>query len=79
MINHGTRGGYYAHRRRKERPCKECRAAINEYVKEYRQRKGLVRNRELDKARREALARLRERHRDEYEALLIEVREEMEV
>lgn len=72
MINHGTRGGYYAHRRLKDPPCDECRAAINEYVKDYRKKNGLSRNREREKIRRQALAALRERYRDEYEALVEE-------
>jgi hypothetical protein len=72
MINHGTRGGYYAHRRLSDPPCAECRAAINEYVKEYREKNGRSRNRELEKIRRKALAALRDRHRDEYEALVAE-------
>jgi len=75
MINHGTRGGYYAHRRLKAADptheiCDACKAAINEYVKEYRQKNGLARNREREKIRRRALAALRERHRDEYEDLV---------
>lgn len=70
MINHGTRGGYYAHRRISEPPCDECRAAINEYVREYRAKNGLARNREREKVRRKALAALREAHRDEYERLV---------
>lgn len=69
-INHGTRGGYYAHRRLSDPPCDACRAAINEYVREYRERKGLSRNRERDKIRRQALAALREAHREEYDALV---------
>lgn len=70
MINHGTRGGYYAHRRLSDPPCDECRAAINEYVKEYREKNGLSRNREREKIRRKALAALREAHRTEYEMLV---------
>lgn len=70
MINHGTRGGYYAHRRFSERPCEACRAAINEYVQEYRAKKGLGRNREREKIRRKAMAELRKRHRAEYEELV---------
>ncbi len=70
MINHGTRGGYYAHRRLKDPPCDECRAAINEYVKEYRARKGPERSRKLETIRRKALAALRDLHRDEYERLV---------
>lgn len=73
MINHGTRGGYYAHRRLKQDPCDACREAINEYVREYRAKNGLERNREGEAVRRKALARLRDRHRDEYEALVAEV------
>lgn len=70
MINHGTRGGYYAHRRINDPPCDACRAAINEYVKEYRARNGLARNREREKIRRRALAALRDAHRVEYERLV---------
>lgn len=70
MINHGTRGGYYAHRRISEPPCDACREAINEYVREYRAKNGLARNRKRDKIRRKALAALRDAHRQEYERLL---------
>lgn len=70
MINHGTRGGYYAHRRLSERPCDACREVINEYVQEYRAKKGLGRNRERERIRRKAMAELRKRHRTEYEMLI---------
>jgi len=70
VINHGTRGGYYAHRRQSEPPCDECRAAINEYIREYRARKGMARNREREKIRRKALAALRQKYRKEYERLV---------
>lgn len=70
MINHGTRGGYYAHRRLGEPPCDDCRAAINEYVREYREKNGLARNREREKIRRKALAALRDKYRPEYERLV---------
>lgn len=75
MINHGTRGGYYAHRRLgkgdpEREPCDPCREAINEYVREYRAKNGLARNREREKIRRKALAALRDAHRAEYERLV---------
>lgn len=70
MINHGTRGGYYAHRRLDDPPCQPCKDAINEYVKEYRSKNGLKRNRERDAIRRKALADLRDKYRDEYETLV---------
>lgn len=70
MINHGTRGGYYAHRRQSDPPCDACREAINEYVREYRDKNGLARNREREKIRRQALAALRDLHREEYERLV---------
>lgn len=70
MINHGTRGGYYAHRRMSEPPCDDCRAAINEYVREYRAKNGLARNRGRETIRRRALAALRDAHREEYERLV---------
>lgn len=76
MINHGTRGGYYAHRRLSDPPCDACRAAINEYVREYREKNGLSRNREREKVRRRALAALREAHRDEYEMLVDQIEAE---
>ncbi len=72
VINHGTRGGYYAHRRQSEPPCDDCRKAINEYIREYRAKNGLARNREREKIRRRALAALRDAHRDEYERLVDE-------
>lgn len=75
-IKHGTRGGYYAHRRRGERPCEECRAAINEYVKEYRERKGTSRNRLMEAARREATNEVRDNHRDEYEEIYRRIKKE---
>ena len=78
MINHGTRSGYYAHRRMGDPPCDACREAINEYVREYRAKNGLARNRAGEKIRRKALAALRDRHRDEYEDLLDEFRMEEE-
>lgn len=74
MINHGSRGGYYAHRRLGQKPCDECRAAINDYVKEYREKNGLTRNRAGEKIRRQALAVLRDRHREEYEELVEELK-----
>lgn len=77
MINHGTRGGYYAERRLKKPTCAKCRAAINEYLKEYRAKNGLARNREREKIRRKALALLRDAHRDEYEMLVEQVEIEL--
>lgn len=76
MINHGTTSGYYAHRRLQEGPCEECRAAISMYSRDYRKKNGAERDRESDKVRRLALARLRDKHRDEYEMLVAEVRME---
>lgn len=78
MINHGTRGGYYAHRRLSEEACDPCKAAINEYVKEYRAKKGMSRNRVLERIRRTALSTLRDRHREEYEALVLEMRQDLD-
>lgn len=74
MINHGTTSGYYAHRRLKERACKDCRNAIAKYSKKYRENKGAERDRESDRVRRQALAQLRELHREEYEALVEQIR-----
>jgi len=75
-IKHGTRGGYYAHRRRRESPCTECRAAINEYVKEYRERKGTTRNRRMETARRAAMNEVRDNHRAEYEEIYQRIKTE---
>lgn len=80
MINHGTRSGYYAHRRQSEPPCDDCRKAINEYVRKYREVNGNNRDRMRETARRRAMAVLRDRYREEYEdiveALEIEMAEE---
>ena len=75
-IDHGTRGGYYAHRRRGERPCQKCRDAINEYVKEYRERNGVSRNRALENARRAAMNEVRDNHRAEYEEAYKRIKKE---
>ena len=76
MINHGTRSGYYAHRRLSEPPCDDCRAAINEYFRDYRKRTGTERSRTSDKIRRKALSVLRDRHREEYDELVEEFKAE---
>lgn len=76
VINHGTTSGYYAHRRLKERACKDCRKAIAKYSKKYREKRSEERNRESDRVRRQALAQLRELHREEYEALVEQIRAE---
>ena len=34
---HGTRGGYYKHLAKGERPCEECTAANTRYMKAYRE------------------------------------------
>lgn len=77
MINHGTRGGYYAHRRLSDPPCDKCRAAINEYVKEYRKKNGVNRNRKREKARAKALSALRDAHPNEYQTLMKKFLEEL--
>lgn len=68
-INHGTSGGYHAHRRLGQPACDSCREAINKYVREYRSSKGKDRLRSKDKLRRLAMAELREAHRTEYEEI----------
>lgn len=73
-INHGTRSGYYAHRRVQEPPCDECRAAINEYVRQYRKDNGLARNRQSDRIRRQALNALRDAHPAEYQRIVEQLR-----
>lgn len=70
MINHGTTGGYYAHRRLNEDACDACKKAVNEYLRKYRASKGGDRVRVRDQIRRKALATLRDRHRKEYDELL---------
>lgn len=77
MINHGTRGGYYAHRRLNDPPCDSCRAAINEYVREYRAKTGMSRSREREKINRRATAQLKELHRAEYETLVQHFEDEL--
>lgn len=77
-INHGTRGGYYAHRREGSEPCGPCREAINGYVREYRERTGTERHRLRETARRKALAVLREKNREEYDRLVADFTAELE-
>lgn len=77
-INHGTRGGYYAHRRVGSTPCEACREAINGYVKEYREKNGTDRNKLRETARRKALAVLREKYRKEYDKLVEDFTAELE-
>lgn len=82
MINHGTRGGYYAHLRQEEaRPitCQPCLDAINEYVKAYRAKNGMARNRVLDGIRRKAMATLRDKHREEYDSLVRQYQADAEI
>lgn len=67
-INHGTTGGYYAHRRTGGRPCQACRDAVAERSREYRRSGG--RAREMESVRRKALILLRDHHRDEYDDLV---------
>lgn len=79
MINHGTRGGYYAHKRLSEPPCDACRASINEYMQEYRTRPENVsaerkRARSADKRRRMAFKILKDRHLEEYRQILDDLR-----
>lgn len=76
MINHGTTSGYYTHRRLSEPPCEDCRDAIAKYNRKYREKRGPERDRETDRIRRTALARLRDLHREEYERLVAEIRGE---
>ena len=76
-INHGTTGGYYAHRRLSETPCQPCRDAIAEYTRSYREKNTSDGGgRGAEKIRRKALAILRDKHREEYESLVVELREE---
>jgi len=69
-MKHGTTAGYYRHKRLKEDPCRECKDAINEYFRDYRGRPGSTRNKDREKARRQATALLRRRHLEEYEKLI---------
>ena len=74
---HGTRPGYYVHRRRGEDPCGPCREAINAYMRENRAKNGR-RNRDRERDQRRALAELRDRHRSEYEQILSRLQAERE-
>lgn len=77
MAEHGTRPGYYAHRRREEDPCGPCREAINDYMREYRSKNGRS-NRDKERDQRRAMAELKDRHRSEYEQILSRIRAERE-
>lgn len=77
MINHGTTGGYYAHRRHNEAPCDACREAVNAYLRKYRASKGKARTRERDAIRRKALSRLRKIHHAEYMKIVREIEDEL--
>ena len=82
----GTLGGYKAHLRRGEPSCPECLAANRKYNNDRNWRTGKHRSRDewlaagrtppslrlVRKARRAALARLRDVHRAEYDALYAE-------
>lgn len=77
-INHGTRSGYYAHRRLSDPPCDLCRAAISAYVRGYRKKNNPVRNTTREKVRRKALSALRDLHRQEYEDLVDMIQTEVD-
>lgn len=66
-IEHGTVAGFQKEYRLKIPPCRECRDAIAEYQRAYRQQNPGVDL--MNQARRYALARLREKYRQEYEGL----------
>lgn len=68
-IEHGTRNGYNACRRRPEGPCEPCRVASAEYMRDYRAGRGMARNRAQTTAYARALAVLRVRHQAEFDAL----------
>lgn len=68
---HGTASAYQHHGCR----CEACRAHQAAAMRSWRQRGGITRQMARDRERQRALAILRDRHRDEYEAILADVRE----
>lgn len=69
MINHGTQGGYHAHRRTGSEPCQPCKDAVNTYMRKYR-KDNPDRDRVRDRVRRKAMAALRDMHRADYDELV---------
>jgi len=70
-INHGTYGGYQAHRRHGEEVCEACRIANNTYRREYRNSKpdASSYDRTQAAAYRRAENRLRRLHYPEFNQL----------
>lgn len=65
-INHGTYYGAQQHRKAGEKPCEECRKALDEYQNNYRRGKGQQSSRLYSRARSRALTRLSKAHPEEY-------------
>lgn len=68
-IQHGTASGYQACHQRPEGSCDACRAAHAEKLRRYRGGAGGARHRDREKAYQRALADLRDRHSDEFDAV----------
>jgi muconolactone delta-isomerase len=71
----GTAAGYIRHIRAGERACEECRAAHTLYVRLWRARGGMAKQRAYDSARQRALSRLARMHPTHYRALYLEERQ----
>jgi hypothetical protein len=73
---HGTYAGYQAHRREGRTPCKQCRAANNDYMASFR--KTSAGWREQESARTRAVWRLVGLHYEEFRRLYAEERDRAE-
>jgi chromosome condensin MukBEF ATPase and DNA-binding subunit MukB len=76
---HGTYGGYQRHKKKNEPPCDECKAALADYQRAWRARKGAPqwRERVLTRARSRALTVLSRRHSDELREITHEIAAEL--
>lgn len=72
MINHGTYGGYQAHRRKNEDACEPCRTAARDYQRNYRSVVGIESQKRYSQAREQAFLRLSRMHPDEFHRLMHE-------
>lgn len=70
----GTAAGYIRHIRAGETACDDCRAAHTLYVRLWRARGGMTKQRASTSARGRALSRLARMHPTDYRALYLEER-----
>ena len=71
----GTRAGYIQHVRHDDSSCEPCREANSAYMRRYRRRPARqAYDRDQREAWNRATAMLRERHRDEFDAIYAEVK-----